>query len=297
MDNAQTRNAFTVDVEDYFQVSAFEGGIDRADWDSYECRVEDNTLRLLDMLAEHNVRGTFFVLGWVARKYPDLVQRIDSAGHEIASHGFWHRLIYNQTPAEFREDLIQSRDVLQDITGTPVIAYRAPSFSLVKRSLWALDVLVEEGFRIDSSIFPVRHDRYGLAGAQCEIHVRETKSGSICEFPPSVIRMSRMNLPVSGGGYFRLFPLQLMLSSWRRLAARNSPGMFYIHPWEIDPDQPRLRVAGRVSRFRHYVNLGKTSSKLARFLTAFRFGTVTDVLRDQQFGEFTSRSRLAAHSI
>lgn len=294
--NAPTLNAFTVDVEDYFQVSAFEGGIDRAEWDTFECRVEDNTLRLLDLLAEHNVFGTFFVLGWVAQEYPELVRRIDSAGHEVASHGFWHQLIYNQTPAEFRADLAQSRDELQDITGKPVFAYRAPSFSIVKRSLWALDVLVEEGFRIDSSIFPVRHDRYGVTDARRDIHIRETQSGPICEFPPSVLRVSGMNLPISGGGYFRLFPLQLMVSSWKRLVARQMPGMFYIHPWEIDPDQPRLNVAGRLSRFRHYVNLGKTGRKLSRFLEEFRFGTVSDVLRQQQMAEFTADAQLAAHT-
>lgn len=280
-------NAFTVDVEDYFQVSAFESGIERANWDDYESRVTENTGRILDLLGRHDIRGTFFVLGWVASKHPELVQRITAAGHEVASHGYWHQLVYRQTPDEFRADLVRSRDVLQDITGQPVTAYRAPSFSIVTRSLWALDVLVEEGFRVDSSIFPVRHDRYGVPDARREIHVRETAAGPICEFPPSVLRVAPMNVPISGGGYFRLFPLAFMIRSWRRLVHRRMPGMFYIHPWELDPEQPRLRVAGRVSRFRHYVNLARTADKLDRFVSRFAFAPIGDVLAQQNFAEFS----------
>ncbi len=277
--NHRVLSAFTVDVEDYFQVSAFESGIDRSEWDQFECRVVDNTLRLLDMLAEHDIRATFFVLGWVANKYPELVHRIDDAGHEIGSHGYWHRLVYNQTRDEFRNDIAKSREIIEDIIGRPVFAYRAPSFSITNQSLWALDILVEEGYRIDSSVFPVRHDRYGIAGASREIHTRETSAGPIVEFPPSVRRLSRLNIPISGGGYFRLFPLRFMLKSWQRLNRAEIPGMFYIHPWEIDPAQPRLKVAGRVSRFRHYVNLKKTEAKLHKFISRFEFGTVSDVLR------------------
>lgn len=292
---AAVLNAFTVDVEDYFQVSAFESGIQRSQWDSFECRVVGNTLRILDLLAEQDVQATFFVLGWVAKKFPGLVQRIADAGHEVASHGFWHRLVYNQTREEFREDIATSRDVLEDIIGERVIAYRAPSFSVTKRSLWALEILVEEGYRVDSSIFPVRHDRYGLAGSSPQIHIRETNAGPICEFPPSVRRLPRLNVPISGGGYFRLFPLHFMLRSWKRLAASRMPGMFYIHPWEIDPQQPKLKVAGRVSRFRHYVNLAKTESKLRRFLASFPFGTVSAVLDQAGFIESKSQSLIAPH--
>ncbi|MDA7977328.1 MAG: DUF3473 domain-containing protein [Pirellulales bacterium] len=294
--NEPQLNAFTVDVEDYFHVSAFERGIDRSEWDAFECRVEDSTLRLIDLLAEHGVQATFFVLGWVARKFPGLVRRVAESGHEIASHGFWHRLVYNQTREEFRADICQSRDELQAITGQSVTAYRAPSFSVIERSMWALEILVEEGFRVDSSIFPVRHDRYGVADAKYEIHLRETPVGLICEFPPSIYRLSRLNVPIAGGGYFRLFPMGLVRRGWNRLAKQGLPGMFYIHPWEVDPDQPRLRVAGRLARFRHYVNLRHTEDKLSRFLSCYSFNTLSNVLRQSGFAAFAAPSEINAAS-
>lgn len=272
-------NAFTVDVEDYFQVSGFERDIARSTWDSYESRVESNTERLLGLLAEHEVRGTFFILGWVAERFPGLVERIRAQGHELGSHSYWHRLIYEQSPAEFREDLRRSRDVLQDIVGERVTSYRAPSFSITKRSLWAAEILVEEGFEIDSSIYPVHHDRYGIPGAQRWLHRLPTPSGPIWEFPPSIARLGGFNLPVSGGGYFRLYPGYWTERCLRTVNdAHGEPFMFYIHPWEVDPQQPRLKVGARLSRWRHYVNLRSTEGKLRSLVQRFSFAPMRDVV-------------------
>ena len=198
--------AFTVDVEDYYQVSAFEGGIDRSQWSVMESRVVPSTQRLLALLRRHNVTATFFVLGWVAEHFPELVREIHNDGHEVGSHSYWHRLIYQQTPAEFREDLRRSRDVLEEIIGVPVTAYRAPSFSITESSSWAFEILVEEGFESDSSVFPIVHDRYGIPGANPRIHAVDTPAGELIEFPPSVMKLWMLNLPVGGGGYFRLYP-------------------------------------------------------------------------------------------
>jgi polysaccharide deacetylase family protein (PEP-CTERM system associated) len=273
-----TLNAFTVDVEDYFHVSAFERHIDRGRWHEYESRVGVNTRRLLDLLDRHGVRGSFFVLGWVAQQDPELVRDIDRAGHEVGSHSFWHRLVYEQTPEEFRHDVRQSRDVLEQIIGRPVTAFRAPSFSITRRSLWALEVLVEEGFQIDSSIFPIYHDRYGIHDAKPHIHEIHTPAGSLWEFPPAVVRLGRLNLPVSGGGSFRLYPGAWMRQCLARLNRAGRPFMFYVHPWEVDPHQPRLNAGSRLSRFRHYVNLSRTEAKLHQMLRQFRFGGMGDVL-------------------
>ncbi len=276
---APITNAFTVDVEDYFQVTAFERDIRRDDWDNFPSRVVPNTQRLLELLAAQDVRGTFFVLGWVASRYPDLIQDIHAAGHEIASHSYWHRLVYQQTPDEFREDLRASKQILEDLIGQPVTMYRAPSFSITRRSLWALEILVEEGFTVDSSIFPIRHDRYGIHDAKTSLHQIDTPSGPLWEFPPSVVRMGRLNLPVSGGGYFRLYPFALSASCLRRInQSHRAPFMFYVHPWEIDPRQPRLRVGSFSSRARHYVGLTRTHSRLDALLSAFPFGTMREVI-------------------
>lgn len=278
-------NAFTVDVEDYYHVSAFERQIHRARWDDFDSRVGASTRRLLDLLDEHDVKGTFFILGWVADRFPELVDEIDRRGHEIGSHSYWHRLIYEQTPEEFREDLRRSREVLEGRLGRGVTLFRAPSFSITQKSLWALDILAEEGFAVDSSIFPVHHDRYGIPGAERRLHRLRTPGGrELWEFPPSVRRFGRLNLPVSGGGYFRLYPLEF---TRRCLAQVNRgeggrPFMFYIHPWEIDPKQPRLRVGSRSSRFRHYLNLNRTYSRLDRLLQSFEFGTLSDVLAENE---------------
>jgi polysaccharide deacetylase family protein (PEP-CTERM system associated) len=271
-------NAFTVDVEDYYHVNAFSDRIDPRQWDAYESRVVANTHRVLRLLERHQVRATFFVLGWVADRHPVLVKDIQRSGHEIGCHSFWHRLIYTMTPDEFRDDLRQARRTIEDVIGQPVTAFRAPCFSVTARSLWALDILVEEGFRYDSSIFPVHHDNYGIPGAERFPYAIEGRQGTLHEFPPSVYPLWNYNLPVAGGGYFRLYPLRLSLHWLGRInRVDRQPFMFYIHPWEVDPDQPRLAGSLR-SRFRHYQNLRSTEPKLDRLLQTFAFGTLTDVL-------------------
>lgn len=274
-------NAFTVDVEDYFQVSAFEGRIARSEWSKWELRVEDNTQRLLDILAENNVRATFFILGWIAERCPRLVEKIHAAKHEIGSHGYWHRLIYGQTPVEFRQDIARARQILYDITGEKIRAFRAPSFSITQESLWALQILTEEGYEIDSSIFPIRHDRYGIPGALREIHRIETNSGSLWEVPPSVCRVSGLDVPIGGGGYFRLYPLWWTIRRLRNINISEArPFVFYVHPWEIDPNQPKISGVSKTSKFRHRVNLSKTSTRIERLLAEFRFAPLGEVLEE-----------------
>jgi polysaccharide deacetylase family protein (PEP-CTERM system associated) len=274
-------NAFTVDVEDYFQVSAFEKHIPRDQWDRWESRVEANTHRILQLLDRHGVKATFFVLGWIAERYPELVREIHACGHEIGSHTYWHRLIYEQTPAEFRADLRRSRDVLQATIGQPVTAHRAASFSITKQSLWALEILVEEGFLVDSSVFPIHHDRYGIPGAEPRLHRLITAAGPLWEFPPSVARFAGLNVPVSGGGYFRLYPLPWTLYCLRRInRVQRQPFVVYFHPWEFDPGQPRIR-ASQLSRFRHYVNLSRNQRKLDGLLRRFHFGRLYDAIARQ----------------
>ncbi|HUG92487.1 MAG TPA: XrtA system polysaccharide deacetylase [Planctomycetaceae bacterium] len=272
-------NAFTVDVEDYFQVQAFAGRIDRRTWDDYPSRVVPNTHRVLKLLETHQVRGTFFVLGWVAERFPELVRDIQRAGHEIGCHTYWHRLIYEQTPEEFRDDLRRATRTLADITGESIVAFRAPCFSIVEKSLWAVDVLIDEGYQYDSSVFPVRHDTYGMPGAYRWPHMLHRTHGTLVEFPPSVRRMWKFNVPVAGGGYFRLLPLGFTSRSIEQINHdQRHPFMFYIHPWELDPDQPRLPAPSWRSRFRHYQNLGSTESKLDRLLAGHKFGTLTEAL-------------------
>lgn len=276
-------NAFTVDVEDYYQVSAFEGEIDRSRWDDYPSRVVANTHRMLGLLERHGVRATFFVLGWVAQRHPGLVQDIRAAGHEVGAHSHWHRLIYDLPPDDFRSDARRCKEVLEKILGEPVTAYRAPSFSITQRSLWALEVLVEEGFRVDSSIFPILHDRYGIPGAEPRIHRISTAAGPLWEFPATVVDIPGLRLPVSGGGYFRLLPLSVTLYCLARVnRVVRAPFVFYVHPWEIDPEQPWLPIRSPVSRFRHYVNLARTERKLETLLGRFRFGRVCDVVQEAQ---------------
>ncbi len=272
-------NALTVDVEDYFHVSALANEIHRDTWDSRESRVEGNVRKLLTLFDESGARGTFFVLGWVAERHPRLIREIAAQGHEIACHGFSHRLVYDQPPEEFREETLRSKTVLEDLTGSAVLGYRAASYSIVRRSLWALDVLVELGFAYDSSIFPVRHDRYGIPDAERMPHRLATPGGrTIVEWPLATARVFGARLPVSGGGYFRLLPYWLTrwgLNSINRREGR--PFIFYLHPWEIDPGQPRVS-ASRLSRFRHYTNLHKCEDRLRRLLREFRFGTARDGL-------------------
>jgi polysaccharide deacetylase family protein (PEP-CTERM system associated) len=275
----QLRNAFSVDVEDYYQVSAFEGQVSREEWPRFSSRVVPNTYRLLEILDEHQTRATFFVLGWVAERFPRMVRDIQRAGHEIGSHSYWHHLVYRQTPDDFRADLLRSKHVLEDIVGEPIVAYRAPSFSIVKSSLWALNILAEEGFRVDSSVFPIRHDRYGMPDSPVSLHQRSTPHGPIWEFPMSVLRVSGVNLPISGGGYFRLYPAAVSISSLRLANQRTGqPCMFYIHPWEIDPEQPHVLAGSWLSRRRHRLNLHSTERKLHALLSACPFTAVGDVL-------------------
>lgn len=274
-------NAFTVDVEDYFQVSAFERGVARTSWADFDSRVVANTQRTLSLLAEKNVHGTFFILGWVAQRFPSLVREIASAGHELGSHSYWHRLVYTQTPDEFRQDLRDSLAAIEDAAGVRVSAYRAPSFSITTKSLWALEILAEEGIRIDSSIFPVRRDRYGIPGARRDIHDLSFQAGSLCEFPMTVAPCLGVNVPV-GGGYFRLYPTALTHYLLNEVQNKRRPFMFYIHPWELDPDQPRISCGTRLSRFRHYVSLSQTERKLSQLVDTFRFGTVSESIAEHR---------------
>jgi polysaccharide deacetylase family protein (PEP-CTERM system associated) len=271
-------NAMTVDVEDYFQVSAFDAVVERATWDGRESRVSANTERLLSLFGESRVRATFFVLGWVASRFPSLVRRIVEAGHEIASHGYAHRLVYEQTPEEFRQDIRRSKALLEDISGTAVLGYRAPSYSITKRSLWALDILIEQGYRYDTSIFPIHHDRYGIPDAPRHVHVEMRRNGCIVETPGSTVRWGGMNLPIAGGGYFRLLPYWWTHWGIGRLnRIERRPAIFYLHPWEIDPGQPRFEVS-RATRLRHYRNLEKTEGRLRRLLADFRFSTLSALI-------------------
>lgn len=268
-------NALTVDVEDYFHVSAFASTIRQDSWISRESRVVANTSRLLDIFEQFDVRGTFFVLGWVAEYFPKLVRDIASRGHEIACHGYSHQLVYDQTPDQFREETQHSKMLLEEITGAPIIGYRAASYSITRKSLWALDILVELGFIYDSSIFPIQHDRYGISDAERVPHCLETPLGrKIVEWPLSTAKTFGFKIPVAGGGYFRIFPY--WLSRWGLASinvAEQKPFIFYMHPWEIDPDQPRI-AAPVLSRFRHYTNLAKCESRLRRLLGEFQFATM-----------------------
>ncbi len=273
------KNAFTVDVEDYFQVEGFAGAIDRSSWEGFRTRVGASTSTLLDLLAKRGVHATFFVLGWVARKHPEIVRQISAAGHEIASHGMSHRLIYTQTPAEFRRETHDAKALLEDLAQRPVEGYRAATYSITRRSLWALDILCEEGFRYDSSIFPMRHDRYGIPDAEPRPHVLTTPGGGrLVEFPISVLRYHGAKVPVAGGGYFRLFPYGFTRWALRRLNEQQQEFVFYVHPWEVDPEQPRVADAGALSRFRHYLNLGRCAERLGRLLEDFEFDTMRSVL-------------------
>ena len=283
MDRPRAPNAFTVDVEDYFHVAALSSAISRASWGSREYRVEANTERLLGLLAERGIQGTFFVLGWVAERSPGLVRRITSAGHEVACHGFSHQLVYQQSPDEFREETTRAKRHLEDLIGQPVLGYRAASFSVTRASLWALDVLIDLGFRYDSSIFPIRHDRYGLPGARPEPNVLAAPSGrTLVEFPMSAASFFGLQVPVSGGGYFRILPYWLTRAGLKQINERRGrPFTFYLHPWEVDPGQPRIRV-GAFSRFRHYTNLSRCEMRLRRVLGEFAFTTMRGSLVAQR---------------
>ncbi len=270
-------HCLTFDVEEYFQVNAFDSPSRRRRWGTSESRVEANTEKVLELLERHRVRATFFVLGWVAERHARLVERIVEAGHEVASHGYAHELITGLTPEAFREDVRKAKKILEDVIGAPVRGYRAPTFTIVPETAWALEVLVQEGYTWDSSVVPVVHDVYGWAGASPHPYRIYTASGSLAELPPSTVQLFRTRLAVGGGGYFRLYPYRLLRHWLRRIEAAGEPLMFYLHPWELDPDQPRME-GSRLSRFRHYLNLERVESRLERLLDEFRFTSVRDAM-------------------
>ena len=276
---AEVVNAMTVDVEDYFHVSAFDGVLPRSRWESIDSRVVANTERILQIFADLDVRATFFMLGWVAERHRELVSRIAAGGHELASHGFAHRLVYDLTPAMFRDDIRRSKAVIEQAAGVAVRGYRAPSYSVTPRSLWALDVLIDEGFTYDASIFPIHHDRYGIPLSPRHPYRITRERGDIVEAPASTVRWGPFNFPVAGGGYFRILPYEWTRWGIARINRdERRAAIFYIHPWEVDPDQPRLS-GSLLSRFRHYRNLDKTEARLRRMLSEFRFGPMTAILR------------------
>jgi polysaccharide deacetylase family protein (PEP-CTERM system associated) len=271
-------NAMTIDVEEHFHANVFNGVVPKESWSRLESRVCGNTERLLRLLSDASVQASFFVLGCVADRHQNLVKRIAALGHEVASHGYGHELIYDQTPSAFREDVRRSKGVLESLTGVTVRGFRAPSYSITRRSLWALDILADEGYRYDASIFPVHHDRYGIPDAPRHPYAIDCSGRALLEAPPSTIRLGSVNLPVAGGGYFRLLPY-----GWTRwgIAKLNDverkPAIFYVHPWELDPGQPRLPIR-HFNALRHYGNLGKTEARLQRLVTDFRFAPLSTVL-------------------
>ena len=275
-------NALTIDVEDYFQVSAFAPYIQRADWDARECRVERNVGRILDMLAAQKTQATFFTLGWIAQRYPHLVRRIADEVHEVARHGFGHERVSDMTPEAFAHDIRTAKHLLEDIAGVAVTGYRAPSFSIGQGNLWALDVLQQEGYRYSSSIYPIQHDHYGMPDAPRFAHrIRP----DLIEVPPTTLRMFNRNLPSSGGGYFRLFPYALSRWMLRQVNQNDQqPAIFYFHPWEIDAAQPRVAGIDARTRFRHYVNIPRMEQRLQRLLQDFQWGRMDHIFLNQVQG-------------
>jgi len=270
------RNAFSIDVEDYFHVEALAPRIDRAQWEGLEYRADDNTRRVLELLAAEGVHATFFVLGWIARRSPGLVREIHAGGHEIACHGLTHQLVYKQSPQTFTDETREAKQLLEDAIGAPVRGYRAATYSITKQSLWALEILEALGFKYDSSIFPIRHDLYGIPGAPRFAH--RPGAGKLLEVPITTVELLGQRLPCGGGGYFRLLPYPLFRAALRRVNTRDQqPAVFYCHPWEIDPGQPRVGALPLKSRFRHYTNLGRMEGRLKRLLRDFRWGRMDEV--------------------
>ena len=281
------KHAMTIDVEDYFQVAAFNDVISADNWHSFKTRVEKNTHCFLDVCAAHDIKATFFILGWIAEKHPALVREIADAGHEIACHGYSHQLIYEQDCATFAEETTRAKSMLEDQAQVAVEGYRAASYSVTSKSLWALDVIQSAGFTYDSSIYPIRHDRYGLQGGPLTPHTLRLKNGAeLKEFPITTASFFGMDLPVGGGGYFRIYPL--WLTSWllkRRCRTLSAPFVFYLHPWELDPEQPRVAGVSLLSRFRHYTNLDQVESRLNQLMTTFEFTTMKAVLDSLDLSE------------
>jgi polysaccharide deacetylase family protein (PEP-CTERM system associated) len=275
-------NAFSVDVEDWFQVSDFEDQVRLEEWDRYESRVVPNTRRILALLAEFGVKGTFFILTWNAERHPQLVEEIAAAGHEVATHGYAHRLVYEQGKDLYRRDLERSQEILTGILGAPARGYRAPSFSVTSKSMWALDVMLECGIEYDSSIFPVQDSLYGVPGAlRFPFVIHSQGKRSLIEFPMTTARVGSKNLPLGGGAYLRLLPYQYMRWGMRSVNREGQSAIVYLHPWEIDPEQPRLKSRGKRGFSTHYVNLRAMEGKLRRLLSDFRFAPVRDVLRER----------------
>jgi polysaccharide deacetylase family protein (PEP-CTERM system associated) len=274
-------NAMSVDIEDYFQVHALEPHFSRAEWDRVPTRVGDNIDRTLDLFARHDVRATFFILGWVAQRFPDHVRRIASAGHEIASHGFAHHRVTELSPDEFRRDLADTRALLEELGGQQVRGYRAPSYSIGETNRWALEVLEEEGYDYSSSIYPIRHDHYGMPDAPRH-GFRPTSKGRLLELPITTVEWGGRRLPCGGGGYFRLYPYRFSRWALRRVNERDgAPAIFFFHPWEIDPWQPRVPNAALRTRFRHYLNLERMEVRLDRLLSDFRWDRMDRVFLDE----------------
>ncbi len=271
------RHFFTVDVEEYFQVVALAPWAPFDRWESFESRVDAQIDRLLALLARHGAHGTFFTVGWVAERHPRMIRAIAAAGHELASHTWDHRRITHQTPAEFRDSVRRTRHTLEDLSGTPVIGFRAPSYSIVRGTEWALDILLEEGHRYDSSLFPVRRRGYGYVGGLRDPYWIDRPAGRLAEIPPVTLRVARATLPAAGGAYFRLLPYGLVRAALRSAETRSVPGAFYVHPWEYDPDQPRFPVP-LLTRIRHYGRLGGVWPRLERLLGEFQFGSIAGSL-------------------
>ncbi len=265
------------DVEEHFHVSAFWSDLRRRQWDQFESRVEINTKRIADILAQKNTKATFFVLGWVAERYPGLIKALADQGHEIASHGYGHELVTRQTPERFRQDVKRAKDILENLTGKPVIGYRAPSFSITAKTLWAISILVEQGHQYDSSIYN-RFHRSEKAGIREGSYVIDTAAGSIWEVSPSTMNLCGIQLPVAGGGYFRLLPYAASKAFLRQLEKQGAQIVMYFHPWEIDPEQPRMDGPW-LSRIRHYMNLHKMEDRLRCLLQDFRFAPICEVIR------------------
>jgi polysaccharide deacetylase family protein (PEP-CTERM system associated) len=273
------RHVLSVDVEDYFQVEAFAGLVTRDNWDQYPSRVVANTQRLLDLFDQYSTKATFFLVGWVAERFPELVREVHRRGHELACHSFWHRTVYSLTPEEFRRDTRAACQAIEQAAGVRVLGYRAPTWSITADSLLALDILAEEGFVYDSSIYPIHHDLYGVPGAQRFPYVRACSNGmTLREYPPATVRLLGMDLPAAGGGYLRIFPFaytDMVMARYER--HYRQPAVVYLHPWEVDPEQPRIQAKLR-SRFRHYTNLKRMESRLVRLLGKYRFWRFQDAL-------------------
>jgi len=286
-------NAMTVDVEDYFQVSAFEPYIERSTWDSFDCRVEANMDRILELFDQRSVKGTFFTLGWIAERYPSMTRRITEEGHEIASHGSEHVMVTRQTPEQFKVDLSTSREILEQTCGEQVRGFRAPSYSINQTNLWAHDVMLECGYTYSSSIAPIKHDLYGMPDAPRFAHYRHCgESGEeLLEIPITTVKVGERNVPCGGGGWFRLYPYSLTRWALNKVNAQDrESAVFYIHPWEIDPQQPRQNQADWKTRFRHYVNLGSTFSKVDKLLKDFAWNRMDRIFESERSGFESERS-------